>query len=768
VQLATDYVVTDAAVRAELCVPVVLGDEVLAIIDSGAYSVDAFSPAHASFIEGFARYLAPAIADPLGFLRSWRPGLVEGMHALAPLAQSINFLYTWHEEWRSRFAGLYTEVAQRNAELLALTTLSATLNSSLRLDTILAATVAKVAELLACQVSWILLPDDDGCLRVRALHGGSAAVQTEMGMAADNSPHARVFASGEAIIVNDCDRMPRSSFDWAFCHHNGITRYASVPLRTRERTIGVMTVGRTYSGDELSDADVRLLSAFAGQIALAIENADLYEHSHMLGAAEERARLARDLHDTLAQSMLTVLRSLEQIEAEAVALPDAQRAKLAQARSLARQSLDEARRSMWNLQLTGLEHTTLRQALEQHAAAWSAQTGIRLKFEQKGRAISLAPSVEREVLLIAREALNNAGRHAAANSVHVSLLYGRAGLRLLISDDGRGFDPQGYFADMTSGHARERRDVLGGLGLRGMRERAQKLGALLHVESAPGWGTRIVLTLPLSLPRTTAGNVLPRTFAPALPAEAPADGEAVAWPPDVNAVRVADAVAPAALLGNTNGLKEDGGPTTVLLVDDHQALRDGLCAALEAVADLHVAGVASTGEEALALAHALRPDVLLLDIQLPQEDGLDILRRLRADALSTQVVMFTAHDDDARVAAALAAGATGYLLKDIALPELARAIRAAARGRRVLSPAIAARLSGRAGLLVNPHASQLTAREHEVLEMLANGMRNRAIAQRLCVSEATVKFHLINLYQKLHSSSRVEALNRARQWGLLQ
>jgi DNA-binding NarL/FixJ family response regulator len=208
--------------------------------------------------------------------------------------------------------------------------------------------------------------------------------------------------------------------------------------------------------------------------------------------------------------------------------------------------------------------------------------------------------------------------------------------------------------------------------------------------------------------------------------------------------------------------------TTILLADDHQALREGLRTALEGVASLRVVGAASTGEEALALVRALRPDVLLLDIQLPEGDGLGVLRQLRGEAFATQIVMFTAHDDDAHVAAALGAGATGYLLKDIALPQLIHAIHTAARGRRVLSTTIAARLSGRSGLLVNPHASQLTPREHEVLGMLASGMRNRAIAQRLCVSEATVKFHTLNLYQKLHSSSRVEALNRARQWGLLR
>jgi DNA-binding NarL/FixJ family response regulator len=130
--------------------------------------------------------------------------------------------------------------------------------------------------------------------------------------------------------------------------------------------------------------------------------------------------------------------------------------------------------------------------------------------------------------------------------------------------------------------------------------------------------------------------------------------------------------------------------------------------------------------------------------------------------------VFTALNDDAQIIAALQAGAAGFLSKDIPLAELLAAIRAAAAGRSVYSSAIAERLRRREGLLVNTRASQLTPREQEVLALLARGLRYRAIAQRLLVSEATVKFHVLNLYQKLQSTSRVEALNRAREWGILR
>jgi len=811
VSTAPEYVRNDAAVRAELCVPVMLGDETLAIIDSGAYTVNAFTSAHAAFIEGCARYLAPAIADPLGFLQAWRPELVRGTNALAPLAQSLNFLYTWHEEWRARFAQLYREAAQRNAELTALADLSATLGASLQLDTILTKTVAKVAELLACQVSWILLPGDDGRLRVRALHGGTVAGLLGAGIALDRSPQSRVFASGAPLITNDVAQTPRSSFDWAFCQRNGVAHYATVPLRARERSIGVMNVGRAHGFADLTEQDVRLLSAFASQIALAIENATLYDQSRLLGAAEERARVTRDLHDTLAHSMLSIVRQLEEIEASAHESPTTLRDRLRRARLLARQSLDEARRSVLNLPPAALEYTTLHEALERNVSAWSAETGVKARFERKGHPAALAPGVQRELLMMTREALRNVARHAAASSVSVVLQFGPAGLRLIIGDDGVGFSVESLVADgvapathkatQAAGGDSAYGQIIGGVGLRGMRERAQLLGGWLQIESAPGWGARVVLTLPPAAlepirreyialdvsesplgvatdtapagetlvsgvePDSAEGNISPITSAqqtdvatttglPLMQRRPPVSAESplARQPADVG-----------------RGERQREGQTiTVALADDHPATREGLRASLDATPGLRVVGVAGDARGAVALAHERAPDVMLLDMRLPDTDGLAALEEIRALASATQVIICTAFADDANIAAALRAGAIGYLSKETPIPQLIEAIRLAATGRPVFSPDIAARIHERAGLLVNPTVGRLTPREHETLEMLAQGMRYHAIAERLGVSAATVKFHVLNLYQKLQSSSRMEAINQARVWGLLR
>lgn len=765
VKTAGHYVQTDPAVRAELCVPVVLGDDVLAIIDTGATRVDAFTAAHAAFIEGFARYLGPAIADPLAFLQAWRPGLVHAASALAPLAQSLNFLYAWHEEWRSRFAQLYTEVSQRNAELLALIDLSASLSSSLRLDVILRTTVAKVAQLLSCQVSWILLPDDDGRLRIRALHGGMAASPAEAANPTDGGPQFVAFTTGEAVIMNDLSRVPRSSFDWTFCRRNEITRYVAVPLRVRERTIGVMNVGRTHASEDLTDQDVRLLSTFANQIALAIENADLYERSRLLGAMEERNRLARDLHDTLVQSVVGILRSLEDVDTPADRVPPTLHEAIEQARALARQCLDEARRSVWNLQPAELDRQSLWEALDTLVATWGRQTGAQAHFELLGTPEPLPAHVEADVLHIAREALSNAARHAAARHVTVCLRFSAAGVRLTLTDDGVGFDPNTQPERLTEAPLPEPEHVdshtaeYQGLGLRGMRQRARLLGAWLQVESAPGWGTRIVLTVPTNVLRGTSNaSGEDDTRQPPSNSPTPATRDAQER---MSASRAPEPdAAPAARQARPSKI-------TVLLADDHPAVREGLRIGLSKVAGVEVAGMAASGPEAVEMACGLRPDVLLLDMHMPGEDGLGVLRRLRDASLATRVIMLTAHASDANIAEALRAGAAGYLQKDIEMPRLVEAIRAVMQGRPAFSPGVASRLRERVGLLVNVRAGQLTSREREILQMLATGMRYRAIAQRLCIAEATVKFHTVNLYQKLHSSSRVEALNRAREWGLL-
>lgn len=200
----------------------------------------------------------------------------------------------------------------------------------------------------------------------------------------------------------------------------------------------------------------------------------------------------------------------------------------------------------------------------------------------------------------------------------------------------------------------------------------------------------------------------------------------------------------------------------ILIVDDHPIVRDGLRTVLETEADFVVVGEASSGAEALRLVRELSPDVLLLDLEMPNGDGVETLRRLREVGLVLPTLIFTAFDEDERIIDAVRAGANGYLLKGAPRDELFNAVRVIGSGGSLLQPAVAVRLMQR---VADP--DPLTPREREVLALLAAGHANRAIAKRLVVTERTVKFHVSSILAKLSVTNRTAAVAAARQRGLL-
>ena len=202
----------------------------------------------------------------------------------------------------------------------------------------------------------------------------------------------------------------------------------------------------------------------------------------------------------------------------------------------------------------------------------------------------------------------------------------------------------------------------------------------------------------------------------------------------------------------------------LLIADDHPVVRDGLRGMVAAEQDLEVVGEAATGVEALALVPRVRPDVALVDLRMPELDGVATIRALRERHPDVRVLVLTTFDSDRDVVSAIEAGATGYLLKDVPRAELFRAIRAAARGEAVLAPAAATRLVGQ---LRQPATPPLTARELQVLRLIAKGATNREVATRLHVSEATVKTHLVHAFGKLGVSDRTAAVAVALERGLL-
>jgi NarL family two-component system response regulator LiaR len=210
---------------------------------------------------------------------------------------------------------------------------------------------------------------------------------------------------------------------------------------------------------------------------------------------------------------------------------------------------------------------------------------------------------------------------------------------------------------------------------------------------------------------------------------------------------------------------------TVLLVDDHRLVRQGVRAFLEAQPDVLVVAEAESGESAVALATEHAPDVVLMDLIMPGMDGVEATRQLKKVSPRSQVIVLTSYHEDEHIFPAIRAGALSYLLKDVGPAELADAVRKAAVGEAVLHPRVAARvvreLHGAGSDLTNPY-TELSERELEVLRLIADGLSNAAIAEKLVISEKTVKSHVSNILSKLHLADRTQAAVYAWRQGIVR
>ena len=208
-------------------------------------------------------------------------------------------------------------------------------------------------------------------------------------------------------------------------------------------------------------------------------------------------------------------------------------------------------------------------------------------------------------------------------------------------------------------------------------------------------------------------------------------------------------------------------PIRIFLADDHPVVRDGLVAILSTQPDFAVVGQAGNGRSTIDQVAETKPDVVLLDIEMPGMDGVETLRQLRAANPSERVIMFTAFDTDERIVTAVQAGAQGYLLKGAPRQELFNAIRVVHDGGSLLQPIVAHKLMQRVAQPPEPPLEQLTPRELEVLQALAQGRQNKEIAAQLVISERTVKFHVSAILSKLNVGNRTEAVTVAAQRGLI-
>ena len=380
------------------------------------------------------------------------------------------------------------QVQRRNRELSILMAIAGALNQSVDLEQALRATLAQVATLLDLRTGWIWLLDE-------TIGESYLAASQNLPPALTANPHrmegrcycldtyrAGDLAGAANVNVVTCSRL-RGLVDGT----DGLRYHASIPLYAHDKKLGVLNVA-SPDWRELSPDDLDLLHAIGDLLSIAVERARLFTRSAQLGAAEERNRLAREIHDTLAQGLAAVALQLESVDAlfDAGAEGERLRAGVLRALSLTRANLEEARRSVLDLRAAPLEGQSLVKALESLAGETRLRRGKRVTFTVTGAGRPLPMRIEVGVYRIAQEALTNVLRHSRATAAHLSLTMTPEEVRLVIDDNGDGFDASRVSHDR--------------FGLRGMNERARLLNGELRLATCPGEGTRIEVVVPLGAP----------------------------------------------------------------------------------------------------------------------------------------------------------------------------------------------------------------------------------------------------------------------------
>jgi two-component system NarL family sensor kinase len=374
--------------------------------------------------------------------------------------------------------------AQRELEIVG--SIAETLNSAPSVQEALERTLELVTELLDLQTGWVWLVDPEtGHMYSAAARNLPPYLQEPVRMSGDAWCWCiEQFRDGTLtprnVDVMECSRLRPAVKARQTELTRGLAHHASVPLSFQGRPLGIMNI-TAPAMRRLTRAELRLLGTIGMQVGIAIERARLAEESAMHARADERTRLAREIHDTLAQGLAALALQIETALRNVGRDPDRVRERLEKALATARTNLDEARRSVTELRAGATAGKPLAQALAALARELTAESGIRVSFDERGTR-TLPADTERELFRIAQQALANVRQHAGATRVTISLLSTTKHATLAIEDDGAGFDP--------------RRVRRGHHGITGMRERARAAGGTLRITSAPGSGTRVVVRVP--------------------------------------------------------------------------------------------------------------------------------------------------------------------------------------------------------------------------------------------------------------------------------
>lgn len=371
------------------------------------------------------------------------------------------------------------QLAQRNRELAILTTVAAALNGESDLATALGVALDHVSALFGLHSAWVwLLNEASGQPYLAASKDLPPALGAMPELMEGTCYCLDRFCDGHMGGADNINIITCTRLKGLARGTNGLRYHASVPLYAHQRPMGVMNVA-SADWRALSAEDLRLLYAVGDLVGMAVERAQLFKRSVQLGALEERNRLAREIHDSLAQSLAATALQLDAADAQLEGGAALQaRAALQRAIALIQASLDQARRSVLDLRAAPLDGLPLAEVLAQLAAPH----GVLVRFSARGAEVPVEGRVAMAIYRIAQEALSNALRHAGANAIGIVLAASLSHVQLAVEDDGQGFDPDRIYP----GH----------FGLIGMRERCQLLGGSMQIASAPGLGTRIECILP--------------------------------------------------------------------------------------------------------------------------------------------------------------------------------------------------------------------------------------------------------------------------------
>jgi two-component system, NarL family, sensor kinase len=383
------------------------------------------------------------------------------------------------------------ELHRRNRELIVLNEIAQALSREVDLGQVVNTALAQVAQLLGLQTAWLFL-DVEGTRRLalaaaqnlppalarrpRRMQGSCECLDT----------YRKGDLTGAANVnVITCSRL-KDLMDGT----DGLRYHASIPLYAHGKKLGVLNVA-SQDWRELSPEDLRLLQTVGDLVSIAIERARLFARSAQIGAVEERNRLAREIHDTLAQGLSAIALQLETADTllESGVAPDKARKAIEHALALTHSSLEEARRSVLDLRAAPLEERTLADALVALAEERQSERGQKPKQKMqvnvliRGGSKTLPLRIEAGLYRIAQEALSNVIRHSKAKQATIQLVTLRDEVRFTVEDDGTGFDT----SQPKNGH----------YGLLGINERVKLLGGIMRLESSPGTGTRIEVSVPL-------------------------------------------------------------------------------------------------------------------------------------------------------------------------------------------------------------------------------------------------------------------------------